>query len=197
MAMKSWLKSDIFRLWLAVVGASTLLLGAAYTMVQQSTRLAADDLPLQTVESIRHQLAKGATPQDAVPVVKTNLRADDTVFAIITNKDQDVLASSASLDGKTPLPPTGVFDFTADHGADNFTWQPANNVRLATRILSYSTDGGDYIIAGQSLKQAESRISVYGRLALAAWLAMFAWVTLVLVFLRPSVVSKKDSTRIK
>ena len=61
--MKDWLRSDSIRLWLAVVGAATLVLGAAYTMVQQSTRLAANDLPLQTAQNIRHQLANGATAQ--------------------------------------------------------------------------------------------------------------------------------------
>lgn len=189
--MKRWFESDSFRLWIALVGTATLLLGAAYTMVQQSTRLAADDLPLQTAESIRYQLSKGATVQDAVPAVKTDLRTGNTVFAIITNKSQDVLASSASLDGKTPLPPTGVFDFTKDNGSDHFSWQPAANVRLATRILSYSANGGGYIITGQSLKPAEDRINIYGELAVAAWLAMFAWVSLVMVFLKPSPPLKK------
>ena len=184
--MKSWLHSGNFRLWLAVIGASTLAIGAAYTMVQQSTRLAANDLPLQTAQNIRHQLANGATPQDVVPSVKTDLQADASVFAIITNKNQDVLASSASLDGKTPLPPAGVFDFTKDNGSDHFSWQPADNVREATQVLSYDSNGGGYIITGQSLKPAEDRITTYGELALAAWLAMFAWVTLILVFLKPS-----------
>jgi len=34
------------RTWLAIIGSSTILLGAAYTMVQQDTRQSADDLPL-------------------------------------------------------------------------------------------------------------------------------------------------------
>lgn len=184
--MKKWLSQNDFRIWLAIVGAATLVIGAAYTMTQQSTRLTTDDLPLQTAQTMKRQLANGATAQDVMPNIKTNFRDDSTVFAIVTDRSLNIQSSSASLDGKTPLPPNGVFDFTKEHGTDHFTWEPANNVRLATRILPYDSSGGGYIITGQSLKQAEDRIDIYGALALAAWAAVIGWTTLVLFFLKAS-----------
>ena len=43
------------RVWLAIVGSSTLILAAAYAMAQQTTRQAADDLPLATAQTIKHE----------------------------------------------------------------------------------------------------------------------------------------------
>lgn len=184
--MRNWLRSNDTRVWLAIVGTSTLAIGAAYAIAQQSTRLSADDLPLQTAQAIKHQLANNASVTDAVPSTKTDLKSDSTVFAIITDANQNVLASSANLDGKTPLPPSGVFAYTKTHDTDRFTWQPEGQVRMATRVIEFSSgNGGGFIITGQSLKPAEDRIKTYGELALAAWLATLAWTTLVLYFLKP------------
>lgn len=178
--MVKLLQNSKFRIWLAIIGSATLVLGAAYTMVQQSTRLSADDLPLATAQTIKHQLESGAAPSDVVPSVTTDLRADNTVFAIVTNSDDHVLASSASLDGQQQLPPSGTFDYTQSHGTDHFTWQPASGVRLATRMLTYGKDGG-FIITGQSLKQYEDRIGTYGWLLLAGWLGVIAWTSAVIL----------------
>lgn len=62
------------RIWLAIMGTATLIIGAGYAMVQQSTRLAADDLPLSTAQSVSNQLMDGANPQDVVPAKAIDLR---------------------------------------------------------------------------------------------------------------------------
>jgi len=158
------------------------VLGAAYTMVQQATRLAADDLPLTTAQTTKQELQAGAAPSDVIPSLKTDLRQDNSVFVIITDESQHVLASSASLNSQTPLPPKGVFSFTLAHDSDHFTWQPTSGVRLATRVLPYNKDSNSgFIITGQSLKPFEDRITVYGELATAAWLATIAWTFLTLL----------------
>jgi hypothetical protein len=170
------------RQWLALAGTATLILGACYTMVQQSTRLAANDQPIALGQAILSQLENGAVPNDVVPAQSINLKNNTNVFAVIADGEQHVLASSATLDGQSPLPPKGVFTYAAAHGADTFTWQPAGNVRLATNVIAYgkAPDNG-FIITGQSLAQPEKRIAVYGGLALAAWIAVLAWTSLVLL----------------
>lgn len=173
------------RLWLAVVGVATLVLGANYAMVQQSTRLSADDLPLTTAQVAKQELQGGSSASDVVPTLKTNLQNDTSVFMIITDNSKHVIASSAVLDGKTPLPPNGVFSFTSTHGTDHFTWQPRDGVRLATRVETYGKSPDDgFIITGQSLKPYENRISTYTALAFAAWLAVLAWSYLLLLLPR-------------
>lgn len=180
--MKSLLAHPNFRVWLAIVGTATLVLGTSYTMVQQATRLSADDLPLTTAQVAKQELQSGSTATEVVPTLKTNLQTDSSVFIIVTDNSKHILASSATLNGRTPLPPNGVFSFTDQHGSDHFSWQPQGGVRLAARVLKYGISPNDgYIITGQSLKQFESRISTYGWLALAGWLAVIAWSYLVLL----------------
>jgi hypothetical protein len=177
-----FLANKDMRIWLAIAGTATLLIGAAYIMVQQATRLAANDAPLALAQTIKNNLESGAAANDVVPGQNIDLRSNNNLFAIVTDGTQHVLASSATLDGQSPLPPKGVFMYTAKHGSDHFTWQPAGKVRLATRVLSYgnATDSG-FIITGQSLAPAEERITIYTELALAAWLAIIAWTFLVLL----------------
>jgi hypothetical protein len=180
--MRRLLQSKNFRIWLAIVGSATLIIGAAYSMVQQSTRLAADDLPLATATAVKDQLENGANPADVVTPRPINLRSNTNVFVIVVDSSRHVLASSATVDGQTPLPPQGVFDYTDQHGTDHFTWQPVAHVRLATRVMAYGqAPNNGFVIAGQSLAQTENRIDIYTELALAAWLAMLAWTYLVLL----------------
>lgn len=179
------------RLWLAIVGVATLVLGASYAMVQQSTRLAADDLPLTTAQVAKQELQGGSNATDVVPTLKSNLQYDTSVFMIVTDNTKHVIASSALLNGQTPLPPNGVFSFTTEHGSDRFTWQPEAGVRLATRVTTYGKSPDDgFIITGQSLKPYEDRISTYTALAFAAWLAVLAWSFLLLLLPRSRIKTK-------
>jgi hypothetical protein len=170
------------RIWLAIIGASTLVLGTAYAMVQQSTRQSANDGPQIAAQALKQALTSGSPATEAVPPTKTNLQTDLSVFVTVTDSSHHVLASSAQLNGKTPLPPIGTFDFTAAHGSDHFTWQPQSNVRLATEMLTYGNgSSGGFIIAGQSLKPFEDRVVIYTALAVAGWLAVLAWTSILLL----------------
>jgi hypothetical protein len=180
--MKELSTKPQIRTWLAVVGASTLVLGATYAIAQQSTRLDANDSPLVAAQTAKHELENGAIPSDVIPSLKTDLTNDSTVFVTITDSSHHILASNAQLNGKPALPPSGVFDYTKSHGSDQITWQPASNARLAAEVLSYGQSPNDgFIITGQSLKPAEKRINTYTALAAAAWVAMLGWTSLVLL----------------
>jgi len=121
-----------------------------------------------------------------IPGTKTDLRNDITPFVIITDRARQVLASSASLDGQTALPPQGVFTYTKVHEEDRLTWQPAKHVRLATVVTAYKIGSDDvFIITGQSLKQFEERVRIYDLLAITTWLIIVAWTSLVLFLPKP------------
>lgn len=180
--MKKLLSHDRVRTWLVVTGASTILLLTSYTLVQQSTRLAANDLPVSTAQTVKKELENGSQPSDVIPAMKTDLRTDSTIFVTVTDDSEHILASSGTLDGQPSLPPAGTFAFAKDHGSDRFTWEPKEGVRQATYILRYGTNPNNgFIVTGQSLKQAEDRISTYTWLMLAGWLAVVAWVSLILL----------------
>ncbi len=170
-----------FRIWLAIVGSGTLILGGAYTMTQQATRQTANDWPNMTAQLVKKQLEAGSAPAEVVASATeapADLRQDLQGFVIVTDSSRAVLASSAQLDGQTPLPPEGVFKYTAAHGRDKISWQPKDDVRLATIVVPYK---GGFVMAGQSLKPYEDRVVIYSVLALAAWAAMFGWATLILL----------------
>ena len=171
-------KENRVRIWLAIVGTASILLVAAYAMVQQSTRLSANDLPLATAQTIKHELEDGQNPSDVVPQVKTDSLSDDTVFAIITDKSHQILASSLS-DPQSVRPPQGVFDYAAAHGRDNVTWQTGAGARLATIVIPYKSG---FVVTGQSLSQAEKRVTTYTLLMLVAWLVIIGWSFIVLWF---------------
>ena len=177
--MLAFLRRPELRIWFAVVGAATIVMGTAYAMVQQSTRLAANDAPLLLLQNTLRQLTQNSSAQDVVPTRSVELNSDDiSPFVIITDANKKVLGGSATLDGKTPLPPAGTFDFTKSQGRDNFTWQPARGVRLAVEM---GFNGNNYVVAGQSLKPFEDRIGTYTLLVTAGWLAVLAWTTIWLL----------------
>lgn len=187
--MRRLLRNPDMRIWLAVVGSATLVLGAAYGMVLQSTRQAANDLPLTTSQTAKIQIEKGSAPESVVPNSTVNLRKNDNLFIIVTDSKAQLLAGSAFLDDRIPLPPIGVFNYTKVHGIDEITWQPAEGVRLATVVTTYKNSSSEgYLITGQSLKPAERRIRTSTVIAAAAWLATIAWATLVLLL--PKTVKK-------
>lgn len=164
------------------MGSATLIIGAGYAMVQQSTRLAANDLPLATAQTVKTQLENGANPSDVVSASRINLRNSNNVFVIVADSSRHLLASSATLDGQSPLPPKGTFEVTAQKGSDHFTWEPTSKVRLATEMTTYGqSPNSGFVITGQSLSQAENRIDIYTELAAAAWLAVLAWTYLTLL----------------
>ena len=176
--MKEELRKNRFRLWLALAGAVTFTIGTSYALTQQATRLAADDLPLSLSQNAKQEIESGADASDVVPALKTDLRTNNNAFVIVTDDSYHVVASSATLNNKTPLPPKGVFEFTKKHGIDQFTWEPASGVRLATNVSSYK-DG--LIITGQSLKPAQDRVEAYTAIAVAGWLTSLIWLSVVLL----------------
>lgn len=184
------------QLWLAITGAATLVLIGSYAMVQQSTRLGANDIPTVQAQAIEQSLKQGAPPEEIL--------ADKTIdlgngalapFAIITDDSYHVLAASAVLSGKTPLPPAGVFSYTKSHLNDNITWQPQAGVRLATHVTTYNAPSGSgFIITGQSLTPFEDRVSTFTAIAVLSWIGVMAWTSFVLLL--PSMMRGR-STRSK
>jgi hypothetical protein len=164
---KLWNKWE-FRIWLAIVGAATLIIGASYLMIQQATRLSANDQPLINLQVAKNKLNFGINPEDVVTQPMSDLAFDSVPFIMIADDSHKLITTSALMNGQVPvLPPSGVFEYTKVHGSDRFTWQPASNVRLATIAEKYANG---YIISGQSLKEPEKRISTFTAIAAAGWL---------------------------
>ncbi|HSZ84839.1 MAG TPA: hypothetical protein VK787_02350 [Puia sp.] len=76
-------------------------------------------------------------------------------FAVLYNKDVDVIRSSASLNNKNPVLPKGVFDVVKISGEDRVTWQLQKNVRIAMIIIKINPAPVNYAAVGLSLRETE------------------------------------------
>lgn len=180
--MREFIVRTQVRVWLAVFGASTLVLGGSFVMIQQTNRMSANDLPLTISQQVTSSLEAGSSPTDLVSLQKINLKTDNGTFVIVTDSSRHVLASSATLDGQTPLPPEGVFKYTSEHGTDQITWEPKTNVRIALKVNTYGKSPNDgFVLTGQPLRQVEKRISFIFNICLVTWLAVLAWSSYLLL----------------
>lgn len=177
------MKYNFLITWLPIAVVATLLGGLIYVVVQQDIRLGANDPQISIAEGVAAALRAGINPQNIVGNQSTDISKSLDPFVIIFDESGNPLASSADLDGKTPTPPRGVFEYTKDHGDDRFTWQPKPGVRIAAVAAYYS--GGNststksgFVLAGRSLREIEKRVDSLGLQVLTGWL-----VTLILSYL--------------
>ncbi len=142
----------------------TIVLGFTGVAVQQSLRQSANDPQIQAVES----LVKATTTPKVEPIdISTSLGT----FFIVVDKDLKPIAYSGMLDGKTPVPPAGVFDYVKTHGENRVTWEPKKGVRIAAVIMKMNGENTGYALVGRSLREVEKRETLLMQLCLAAWVA--------------------------
>ncbi len=147
-----------------VISAFCLL---AYLTAQQVYRQGANDPQIQMAEDAADALADGQSAQAIVPAAKISVSKSLAPFLIVYDADgQEVASSVVLLDGQTPGLPAGVLDATRSMGENRVTWQPRAGVRIAAVIVAYK-DG--FVLAGRSLREAESRVARAGQLTGLAW----------------------------
>ena len=172
-----------FRSWLPLACGLTILAGTFYVAIQQDMRIGANDPQIQMAEDAAAALARGATPQSLVPdmprgAARTDISQSLAPFLVIYNANGQPVASTAKigdeLTGTTPVPPAGVFAYTASRGEDRLTWQPRPDVRIAAVVEAYPDSfGGDtagFVLAGRSLREVERRESMLGLEVGLGWL---------------------------
>ena len=97
-----------------------------------------------------------APPDSIVPAQPTaDMAKSLSTFLAIYNATGTPIGSSVSLDGKLPVPPSGVFDSVKLHGEDRFTWQPKPGLRLAAVVTQYSGPQSGFVLVGRSLREVE------------------------------------------
>ena len=132
----------------ALIVGTAGMVGLAFLSLAQP----ANHPQIEMARSAVSQLEAGATPASVVPPRDIDIATSTDPFVIVTNSKHDVVASSASLSGKSVLPPPGVFDSVVRNGEDRVTWQPAPGVRSWIVVDSYQ---GGFVIAGRSPSDRE------------------------------------------
>jgi hypothetical protein len=129
---------------LAAVGVA----GLAVQAIGQPANHPQIDIARQVVS----RLDAGASPTDVIPAARVDIASSTDPYVIVTDSQQKVLASSATLGGQSVLPPPGVFDSVKANGEDRVTWQPAAGVRSWIVVDAYR---GGFVIAGRSPSDGE------------------------------------------
>lgn len=166
------LPKRLFLFWLPFAIASTVLCGLIYLSVQQNFRMSANDPQIQVAEDIATGFQTGVTsPQAFVSPYKIDIAKSLGTFVIIFDKNRNVVASNAQLDGQTPSLPKGVFDYVDKKGENRFTWQPKFGVRSAVVVVSYKDQKEQgYILVGRSIREVELREENLTKMVFVFWL---------------------------
>lgn len=147
--------------------------GAAVTC-QQMLRRGANQPQAQMADQFVSELSSGRTPAEVIPSRKVDIRGSLEPFAIFYNEAGTPTASSGTLDGATPAPPAGVFDYLRRHSSDTITWQPQHGVRIAAVLLPVHGPNAGYLLTGRSLKLVEEQESMFWRMAFSVWVGLLA-----------------------
>jgi hypothetical protein len=155
-------------LWILLSGLATVAAFAAFIFVQQQLRADANHPQVELAREAAGQLNAGANPQSVVNGAPIDIASSSNPYLIVVDSNGGVLASSAQLEGRAVIPPSGVFAYVRDHGEDMISWQPAAGVRSAIVVDSFH---GGYVVAGRSLTGTEQAESAAGLWAIFGWTA--------------------------
>ncbi len=173
------------RNWIPLTITITALCLFIYASVQQDIRQSANDPQIQIAEDLRESLNSGKKIEELITVNNIDLNKSLASFVIIFDEQDHPVSSQASLDGKMPVPPAGVFEYVGRQGQERFTWQPKQNVRIAAVVVKYSKG---YILVGRSLREVEKRENWILTMAGITWVG-----TLFVTFVASLIFSTRPS----
>ena len=158
-----------FKRWLPLAFAVTFLFAFIYLLDQQDLRMGANDPQVTIGIQIFNSLEKGASPALLVNSNSVDIAQSLSTYVLLYDKEGKPIAGNGLLDGTTPTPPKGVFDYLRTHGEDRFTWQPRVGVRQAMVAFYYGGTNPVYIFIGRSLQEVEVREDWLTRVTAGAW----------------------------
>jgi len=154
------------RTWLAIALASTCVVGASYSLAQQTLRTTADDPQIQIAEDAARQLRDGA--HLAEPRAPVELDSSLAPWLMVYDRSGRQISSSAELDGRPVSYVLDVLHNVRPGTEKRITWAPRPSVRQATVVVGF--DGG-WVVAGRSLRMTEERTRTLLPISALAWLA--------------------------
>jgi hypothetical protein len=170
MAGKSTLLYASIKSWLFQIVIISILTLLVYASVKQNYRLSANDPQIQLAQEAAAALTNQQNPQTLIlkfPIL--DISQSLAPYLIIFNKDGLPLATSAKLDGHTPIPPLGVFAYVKEHGEDRFSWQPKKGVRSAAVVTKFEGSTSGFVLAGRSLYEVEKRQDQLFKIVCLVW----------------------------
>ena len=167
---------------------TTFVAATAYLVPQQVLRMSANDPQIQLAEDAASRLSSGEDADHVIPERHVDMATSLSPFVIVYDNSGRPLASSATLGGKVPTPPRGVFDFARANREDTVTWQPRPDVHIAS-VITRSASG--FVVAGRSMREVEYREARVFKLAAVGWSVVNS-VVLFLWFVTPLFSNRKE-----
>lgn len=173
--------NNVLKFFIPFAVAVTLIFAVVYVSAQQIYRQSANDPQIQIVEDLAVALSNGAPPQSIARPNATDLNKSLATFVIIYNSSRAAVLSSATLDGKTPQVPNGVFNSlglkSGINGQSRFSWEPKDGIRVAAVLQKYDGKTPGYVLVGRSIREIEKRKDGLVKIVAIAWI-----ITLVATF---------------
>jgi len=152
---------------LTAIAIITIIIGLIYCAVQQNYRSSANDPQVQIARELQGHLQKGnPLPFGDSVEMETSL----SVFQQTYDKNANPLLSTGYLNGKVPRLPKGVFEYAKTNGEHWITWQPQENVRMATGIVRVNVGPVGYLVIGRSLNDVEKRRASMTKMIFMGWI---------------------------
>jgi hypothetical protein len=165
-----------------LAGISTVLGLALYSIPQQVLRQGANDPQIALAGDLAARLEQGVAPAEAVPAGSVDIARSLSPFVIAYDDQGQPLASQARLNGQTPTPPKGVFDYVRQHGEERVSWQPMlgnqHGVRIAAVVQRVNGAHPGFVLAGRNMREVEAREEQVRHMAGLAWIGMLGLIFL-------------------
>jgi hypothetical protein len=166
-----------------LAGLSTVLALALYAIPQQVLRQGANDPQIAMAGDAVARLEQGQSPTELILAGDVvNVARSLSPFVIAYDDAGMPLASQARLNGQTPVPPRGVFDYVRTHGEERISWQPLRTadqrVRIAAVVERVGGAHPGFVLVGRSLREVEVREAQVFSMARIAWLAMLGLIVM-------------------
>lgn len=171
---------------LVLAGIATGVALALYAIPQHVLRSGLNDPQIQMAGDlavvldrygVNDGLQQGALLHSA-PGGNVDMARSLSPFFIVFNDAGEALGSNAQLEGQTPVPPSGIFDYVRQHGEERVTWQPRRGVRIAAVVVRVQGPQPGFVLAGRNMREVESRIADVKTMAGLTWLGMLGLIAI-------------------
>jgi hypothetical protein len=147
---------NILRKWIPFAVVICAFSALAYATVQQSERQSANDPQIQMAEDTAAALNGGASIDSVLPKTQVEMSKSLAPFIVLYDVSGKPTATSGTLNGQMPVYPKGALDSAKGTGENRVTWQPADNVRIASVVVPFN---GGFVMAGRNMREVENRES--------------------------------------
>lgn len=149
----------------------TFMCGVVLFAVAYTHKELANDPQISLAKDTVHALEKGRSTNNLLPDLIIELENGQSLYGVIYDDNLKPISYSATLEGKPPVPPKGVFEHAKQSGSNTVTWQPKDGIRSAIVVARYDGIRKGYVMFGRSVEAAESRIMWFAKAISAIWAA--------------------------